>query len=121
MSKGRTENNSINFSGDLTSVQIQQGTVNSTQMQDREEHLDYEKIRAVLEAISGYKPMFRSEFGEKADAINAALDSAVVAVNQKEEPSAVKKALDFLKSVAIGTGENLIAAGIVGLLEHMGI
>ena len=58
--------NTNNFYGDVTGVQIQQGTVNSSQTQTITQDFDYGAISDIIENIKKYDGMFDAEFGDKA-------------------------------------------------------
>ena len=59
-------NNTNNFYGNVTGVQIQQGTVNSDQKQNFLEEFDYEKVFQIIRKIKKYDPMFDEEYGQLA-------------------------------------------------------
>ena len=87
--------NTNNFYGDVTGVQIQQGTVNSSQTQTITQDFDYGAISDIIENIKKYDGMFDAEFGDK-----------------RENPSKIKKLLTELRNLAIGVTGSLIASGI---------
>ena len=62
----QSSSNTNNFFGDVTGIQIQQGTVNSTQNQTINQGLDYESIKKLVEQIRKYDILLDSEFGDKA-------------------------------------------------------
>lgn len=80
--------------------------------------IDYEKVASVLNQIQKYEPTFLDECGEQRGAAQAALENAEEAVRTKDD-SKLKKALQELKSFALGVGSSLVASGIVGLLKEL--
>lgn len=101
-----------NFYGDVTGVQIQQGTVNSTQSQTITQNFDYDSVSEVIKNIKKYDAMFDSEFGDKATEVRNKLDSIEELLKNKDNPSKIKTLLIELKNLAVGITGSLIASGI---------
>ena len=101
-----------NFYGDVTGIQIQQGTVNSTQNQTITQDFDYDSVNEVIKNIKKYDAMFDSEFGDKATEVRNKLDSIEELLKNKENPSKIKALLIELKNLAVGITGSLIASGI---------
>jgi hypothetical protein len=104
--------NTNNFYGDVTGVQIQQGTINSTQNQTITQDFDYDAVSDVIENIKKYDAMFESEFGENATELRNKLDEIETLIKSKENPSKIKALLLELKNLAVGVTGSLIASGI---------
>ncbi len=102
--------NTNNFYGDVTGVQIQQGTINSTQNQSITQ--DFDAVSDVIKNIKKYDAMFESEFGEDATELRNKLDEIEILIKNKENPSKVKALLLELKNLAVGVIGSLIASGI---------
>ena len=109
--------NSININGNVSGVQIQQGTYNSTQMQENNNinDADVEKYQAILDNINKYQEHFGSEFGERTDELISALAQAQEALNAKNAPM-WKKAIGFVRDLAVEVSGGLIASGILALI-----
>lgn len=112
----QSTNNTNNFYGNATGIQIQQGTVNSTQKQTVNPDFDYSSIQNVIEQIRKYDSMIDSEFGEKASEIRDKVDELAEIVEKKGNPDKVKTLLGDIKNLAMGVTGSLIASGIVALL-----
>ena len=61
-------NNTNNFYGNITNMQFQQGTVNSTQTQKitSMETIDFDKVSEFVAKIKRYDSLLENEFGDKA-------------------------------------------------------
>lgn len=105
--------NTNNFYGDVTGVQIQQGTVNSTQSQTITNDFDFDKVNDVIKNIKKYDGMFDAEFGEKASEIRNKIEGIEELLQKRENPSKIKTLLLELKNLAVGITGSLIASGIV--------
>lgn len=104
--------NTNNFYGDVTGVQIQQGTVNSSQSQTITQDFDYETVRDMIDNIKKYDGMFDAEFGDKVDELREKIADLEKLVAKRENPSKIKILLTELKNLAIGVTGSLIASGI---------
>lgn len=104
--------NTNNFYGDVTGVQIQQGTVNSTQSQTITMDFDFDAVGDIIKNIKKYDAMFDAEFGDKATELRDKLDNIEELVKNKENPSKIKTLLIELKNLAVGITGSLIASGI---------
>lgn len=108
--------NIINIYGNATDVQLQQGTINSSQSQQVQTGIDFEAAKKVIEKICSYQPMFIQEFGTQSSELEQALEEATAAVQEKE-PTRLKKAWNTIKSLAENVTGSLIATGIIELLR----
>lgn len=111
--------NTNNFYGDVTGVQIQQGTVNSTQSQTVTLDFDYAAVDEVIKNIKKYENMFDSEFGDKAVELKNKLDDIEELIKKKENPNRIKGLLIELKNLAMGITGSLIAAGIAAQIPGL--
>ena len=104
-------------------VQIQQNTTGSTQVIQKDEELDYEKVKNVLTEICEYfaLPQFQSAFGGNSDNVKSIVKETLDAVEKKEDETLIKKSLRVLREIAIGAAGNLIASGVVALLGTLPI
>lgn len=111
----------VNIGENSSNIQIQQGTVNSSQTQTINEVFDYENAMQILNEISKYKSMFADVYGEDSKIAEETLDEAIKAVEKKEKPSKIKTALSVLKDITLRVSSSLIATGILGLLKQLNI
>lgn len=70
----RITNNTNNFYGEVTGVQIQQGTVNSSQSQSVNQGFDYAEVAEIIEKIKKYDSFLDDEYGENALEIRNKID-----------------------------------------------
>ncbi len=104
--------NTTTFYGNVTGVQIQQGTVNSSQNQTISQGLNYEEVSDIIEKIKKYDDLLDSEFGDKAEDLRDKIRALEELVEKKENPTKIKLLLTELKNLAIGVSGSLIASGI---------
>ena len=106
-----------NFYGDVSDVQIQQGTTNSIQTKNVNSGLDYELVGKIIEQIKKYDGMIDDEFGTNAAELREKVDEISFLVKKQEKPDRIKSLLCDIKNLAIGVGGSLIASGIANLLQ----
>ena len=94
-------NYDVNIGENSSNIQIQQGTVNSSQIQTINEVFNYENAMRILNEISKYKSMFADVYGEDSKIAEETLDEAIKAVEKKEKPSKIKTALSVLKDITL--------------------
>ena len=82
----RITNNTNNFYGEVTGVQIQQGTVNSSQSQSVNQGFDYAEVAEIIEKIKKYDSFLDDEYGENALEIRNKIDEIEYLVQKKENP-----------------------------------
>lgn len=109
------------FNGNVSDIQIQQGTSNSTQTKVVNNSFDYEAVSKFVEQIKKYDSMLDSEFGKGAEEIRAKVDEISCLIQKQENPSRIKNLLGDIKNLVIGVGGSIIATGILGWLQHIGI
>lgn len=115
----RITNNTNNFYGEVTGVQIQQGTVNSSQSQSVNQEFDYAEVAEIIQKIKKYDSFLDDEYGENALEIRNKIDEIEDLVQKKENPSRIKTLLSDIKNLSIGVTGSLIASGIVTLLSRV--
>ena len=115
----RITNNTNNFYGEVTGVQIQQGTVNSSQSQSVNQGFDYAEVAEIIEKIKKYDSFLDDEYGENALEIRNKIDEIEDLVQKKENPSRIKTLRSDIKNLSIGVTGSLIASGIVTLLSRV--
>lgn len=121
------KNCSININGNVTGIQIQQNTVNSTQNQNVNEAFDYDKVLKILDEINMYRDMFDRAYNEKSKEVKDILDKTKQDCLDKKSPSIIKKSLLALKNITKEVSSNvtkevsskLITTGVLGLLEQI--
>ena len=106
-----------NFYGNASDIQIQQGTVNSTQTKTVNNGFDYETIEKIIEQIKKYNEMIDAEFGASATEFREKVEEVSVLVQKRDNPNRIKVLLNDIKNLAIEVGGSLIATGILGLLQ----
>ncbi len=112
----RIVNNTNNFYGEATGIQIQQGTNNSLQDQTITQEFNYAKVKEVLEQIKKYDSMFDEEYGEKAPELRNMIEEMEVLLQKRENPSKIKMVLTEIKNLSIGIAGSLIASGILATI-----
>lgn len=112
----RIVNNTNNFYGEATGIQIQQGTNNSLQEQTITQEFNYAKVKEVLEQIKKYDSMFDEEYGEKAPELRNMIEEIEVLLQKRENPSKIKMVLTENKNLSIGIAGSLIASGILATI-----
>ena len=112
----RIVNNTNNFYGEATGIQIQQGTNNSLQEQTITQEFNYSKVKEVLEQIKKYDSMFDEEYGEKAPELRNMNEEMEVLLQKRENPSKIKMVLTEIKNLSIGIAGSLIASGILATI-----
>lgn len=112
----RIVNNTNNFYGEATGIQIQQGTNNSLQEQTITQEFNYAKVKEVLEQIKKYDSMFDEEYGEKAPELRNMIEEIEVLLQKRENPSKIKMVLTEIKNLSIGIAGSLIASGILATI-----
>lgn len=126
MDENRASSGFINFNGDSSNVQIQQGSIHSNQTIQNftsEEVFDYELVLETLMKIKHFAGMeeFRTEFGDNADKARGIIDESIQFAESKSEPKKITQFLGTLKELSISVAGGLIASGIVGLLSQLPI
>lgn len=112
----RIVNNTNNFYGEATGIQIQQGTNNSLQEQTITQEFNYAKVKEVLEQIKKYDSLFDEEYGEKAPELRNMIEEIEVLLQKRENPSKIKMVLTEIKNLSIGIAGSLIASGILATI-----
>lgn len=108
--------NTNNFYGEVTGVQIQQGTVNSSQTQTVSSGVDFEQIGEVVEKIKKYDAMFDEEYGDSATEMRNKIVEIEELLRKKENPGKIKILLNDIKNLSLNVGSSVIASGIIALL-----
>ena len=106
--------NVTNFYGPVNNMQMQQGTVNSTQTQTiTMGSVDFDKVAEFVAKVKRYDSLLEDEYGEQATEVREKLDEISSLVQKKENPGRIKSLLIELKNLSVGVGGSLIATGIV--------
>ena len=109
--------NTNNFFGDINGLQIQQGTVNSTQNQMIDQGLKYDDIQKIIDQINKYDSLIETEFGEKASELRDLIVELKDQIEKRDNPRLIRRILEDIKSIALGVGGSLIASGIVTQIQ----
>lgn len=107
------------FYGNVSNIQLQQGNVNSTQIQTVTdvETIDFDKVSEFVTKIKKYDSLLEDEFGDKAKEVRQKITEIDTLVQKKENPSKVKILLMELKNLSIGVAGSLIATRIVDIIK----
>jgi len=106
--------NVTNFYGPVNNMQMQQGTINSTQTQTiTTESVAFDKVAEFVEKVKKYDSLLEDEYGEQAPEVREKLDEIASLVQKEENPGKIKSLLMELKNLSVGVGGSLIATGIV--------
>lgn len=111
----------INIGSSAEGVQIQQGTVNSSQASDTYSEIDYDKIEAILNEIANYTPMFKDTYGDNSVIAINALNEARRCAFEKKDYSKLIGVLSILKAISLNVSSSLISTGILELLKRINI
>lgn len=105
------------------SIQIQQNSSGAKQTLNTLQELDYDEVRSVLNEIRGYYgfPQFSTAFGDNTENVKSVVENTLIAVENGEDESLVKKSLRVLRDLAIGAAGSLVASGIIALLGTLPI
>jgi hypothetical protein len=108
-------NNTNNFYGNISQIQFQQGTTNSTQIQTitTTDSIDFDKVAEFVTRIKKYDAILDDEYGEYAPDVRKNLAEMEDLVQNKENPEKIKSLLTELKNLSIGVAGSLIATGII--------
>lgn len=117
--KEKQENNSFvnNFNGPVSNLNLQQGTVNSTQTQNINSGFDYEVVSNIISQIRKYDGMLDNDFGVMATELREKVNEVEELVNEQANPGLIKTILGDIKNLAIGVKGSLIATGIIEFLK----
>lgn len=123
MSSSNVVNNILSVGGNISNSQIQQNTTNSNQSLSIGLEFDYGKVLEVLNEIKQYFDIkeFDKVFGTNTDKVKQIVTETIEMVNEKKEPSKIKKSLNILRDLAIGTSGSIIATGICSLIQKLNI
>ena len=114
-----SNHNINNFYGQVSGVQIQQGTVNSLQSQSVNQGFDYAEVAEIIQKIKKYDSFLDDEYGENASEMRDKIDEIENLLKKKEKPSRIKILLNDIKNLSIGVTGSVIASGIVTLLSRV--
>lgn len=122
MEKSQVVSNTLNLNN-VSNTQIQQGVSNSAQSMNIGDSFDYQKVLDAMNEISKYieHDTFKEDFGDKSDEVKTSISEIIELLNNKEEPSKIKKLINNVKDTSNGVVGSLIASGIVGLISNLQI
>mgnify|MGYP001058251048 CR=1 FL=1 len=106
------------FGGAARDIQIQQGTINSTQTQNNSLDFDEGKIQELIDMIKRYDAVLETEFGkESAEKLRKAIDELSKATFENKNQKLAGKALNYIRDLSVNAGGGLIATGIIHMLK----
>ncbi len=104
--------NITNIYGNISTLQLQQGTTNSIQNQTVNQGVDYAEVINIIEQIRKYDALIDLDFGDKATDLRNKVNELENLIKKKNS-SKIKDVLNDIKNLAIGVGGSLIAQGII--------
>lgn len=121
MSEGKNPSSNSNtnlFYGPVNEVQIQQGTVNSTQNQTITASLDESKIIKLINTIRKYDSVLDDEYGtENAHKLRNALTELESTRNKSNSEEKKRGLITYIRDLSVNAGGGLIASGILQLVS----
>ena len=105
------------FYGAVKGIQIQQGTVNSTQNQENDTSFDEVQIMELINAIRKYDAALDEEYGEKANEIRIASEKLAAEVKKRETGERIKGLLLYIRDLAANAVGGIISSGIVQMIS----
>lgn len=111
----------IQIGDNVRDIQIQQNTSNSTQEMNISREFDYKKVLNVLNEIKEYveMPKFKETFKDNTDNVVSLIDGSIEAAKSEENSGLITKSLNIIKDLAVEASGNLIASGILALLQTL--
>ena len=106
-----------NFYGAATNVQIQQGTVNSSQKMNGEEFDSL--VRQLVQTIKKYDAVLEPEYGDAADELRKKCEELAQTDLRKSDVSWVKKTVGYIRDLSVNAGGGLIATGIIEIATRV--
>ena len=110
--------NNVNFYGNVTGLQIQQGNNNKMKVSYDNSSLSPEEVKAFLLQLNSCQDQFPKEFGERSSELICAIDDAQTALDIGNT-GRLDKALTSIKNIAEGTTGSLLATGILSALSSV--
>ena len=108
------------FYGLVSGVQIQQGTVNSTQSQTITAPLDESKIIELINLIRKYDSVLDGEYGkENANKLRNAVTELESARNKPNSEGKKRGLIAYIRDLSVNAGGGLIATGIHQLISNI--
>lgn len=116
-------NNSFKIHGNVSALQIQQDTSNSTQTLEVSNSFDYDMVLDTLNRIkrATSNEDFNVDFGDKSPKVKHIVEMTIRMVENKEEPNEIKEHLSALKNLVIGVSSGVLANGICALITNLPI
>ena len=108
------------FYGPVSGVQIQQGTVNSTQSQTITAPLDESKIIELINSIRKYDSVLDGEYGkENANELRNAVTELESTRNKHNSEGKKRGLIAYIRDLSVNAGGGLIATGILQLISNI--
>ncbi len=101
-----------NFYSAATNVQIQQGTVNSTQQITGTNELN-ELLKQLTGIIKKYDAVLEKEYGDEAENLRKGCEELEQAMTNGKDDSWIKKTVAYIRDLSVNAGGGLIAGGII--------
>ena len=111
-----------NYYGTVNGMQVQQG--NDTAIQNQtvgQNDFDYTNVQKIVEQIKKYDNVLDDTYNDDADKVREIVSEVTALTERKEEPKKIKNALLALKDLSIGVSGNIIASGIINLIDKLNL
>ena len=108
------------FYGNISGLQIQQGTTYSKQDLSITQSIDEKSIVELVEMIRKYDTMLDNEYGtERADKIRESAKNLEEVIATNKPVQTVRGVLEYIRDLSVNAGGGLIAAGIFQFVSNL--
>ena len=113
------QNSNTNFFyGSINRVQIQQGTINSTQNQAIDAQINESKIYELIKLIRKYDSVLDDEYGtENAKELRNTVNELESTRNKPNSEDKKRGLIAYIRDLSVNAGGGLIASGILQLVS----
>ena len=106
------------FRGDVNSIQIQQDTLNSVQIQNNHNGFDYDEASNIFTKIEKSLNQIAISESERSEIIQL-LDIIREDVSERKDPNKIKRTFSHIADILKGASGEAIGAGIVLLITKL--
>lgn len=106
------------FYGNVSNIQIQQDTINSTQVQNINQECDYSEVLSLLRQLQDNIGTLGLDNQSQSE-VKKLIDTVESSIGQKEPQSKIKQGLNLLKEFLMRTTTSLAATGAVTLITNL--
>jgi len=121
----KTKNTNVNnFYGSTNNVQIQQGTINSTQSFEHKQLTDESTIKELINMIRKYNSVLEKEYGNiGAEKLREAIEELTGLLREtkpsEKKDNRAKEIVAYIRDLSVNAGGGLIASGILQLIASL--